>query len=164
MIRSGLHPRSSFCRSSGLHAMVHGVHGAPHAHYLNNSLAACLQVPKAELHLHIEGTLEPGMMLALAKVGAAVLQCLRLHAPLASPCAHATSASMMYASYPRTHAWLMASSYIYVYMCFVPTHPRMAKCSLLCTPTCYVQRNHLPAPYPSEEAAREAYNFQDLQV
>jgi adenosine deaminase len=27
----------------------------------------------------------------------------------------------------------------------------------------YAQRNGLPAPYPSEEAARAAYHFEDLQ-
>jgi hypothetical protein len=30
-------------------------------------------------------------------------------------------------------------------------------------PTSCLQRNDMPAPYPSEAAAREAYNFQSLQ-
>ncbi|KAJ9515398.1 hypothetical protein QJQ45_016398 [Haematococcus lacustris] len=73
-------------------------------------------VPKAELHIHIEGSLEPSMMLELAEV--------------------------------RLMAWLI--------VCYDGNTSSVPFYST-------VQRNGMPAPYPSVEAAQAAYNFADLQ-
>ena len=42
------------------------------------------QLPKCELHIHIEGSLEPEMMLALARRNGVRLACFRVAAPAAS--------------------------------------------------------------------------------